>query len=112
MAHKYNAKKTAVDDITFDSKKEATRYRELKALERVGKIDRLELQPRFVLMDGFRYEGKAVRKIEYVADFLYRDLSTCELIVEDVKGVKTDVYKIKKKLFLKRYGNEYKFKEV
>lgn len=112
MAHKYNAKKTAVDGITFDSKKEATRYRELKALERVGKIDRLELQPRFVLMDGFRYEGKAVRKIEYVADFLYRDLSTCELIVEDVKGVKTDVYKLKKKLFLKHYGNEYKFKEV
>ena len=112
MAHKYNAKKTAVDGITFDSRKEATRYRELKALERVGKIDRLELQPRFVLMDGFRYEGKAIRKIEYVADFLYRDLSTCELIVEDVKGVKTDVYKIKKKLFLKRYGNEYKFKEV
>lgn len=112
MKHKYNAKKTVVDGITFDSKKEATRYRELKALERVGKIDRLELQPRFVLMDGFRYEGKAVRKIEYVADFLYRDLSTCELIVEDVKGVKTDVYKLKKKLFLKRYGNEYKFKEV
>ena len=112
MAHKYNAKKTAVDGITFDSKKEAARYEVLKGLELVGKIDRLELQPRFVLMDGFRYEGKAIRKIEYVADFLYRDLSTCELIVEDVKGVKTDVYKLKKKLFLKHYGNEYKFKEV
>ena len=112
MAHKYNAKKTVVDGIKFDSKKEAARYEVLKGLELVGKIDRLELQPRFVLMDGFRYEGKAVRKIEYVADFLYRDLSTCELIVEDVKGVKTDVYKLKKKLFLKHYGNEYKFKEV
>ena len=112
MAHKYNAKKTVVDGIKFDSKKEAARYEVLKGLELVGKIDRLELQPRFVLMDGFRYEGKAIRKIEYVADFLYRDLSTCELIVEDVKGVKTDVYKLKKKLFLKHYGNEYKFKEV
>lgn len=112
MAHKYNAKKTVVDGITFDSKKEAVRYKELKALELVGKIDRLELQPRFVLMDGFRYEGKAIRKIEYIADFLYRDLSTYELVVEDVKGVKTDVYKLKKKLFLKHYGNEYKFKEV
>ena len=88
------------------------RYKELKELQLVGKIDRLELQPRFVLMEGFRYEGKAIRKIEYVADFLYRDLSTLELIVEDVKGVKTDVYKIKKKLFLKNYGNEYKFMEV
>lgn len=112
MTHKYNARKTAVDGITFDSRKEAERYKELKELQRVGKIDGLELQPRFTLMDGFRYEGKAVRKIEYVADFFYLDLSTYELIVEDVKGVKTDVYKLKKKLFLKRYGNEYKFKEV
>lgn len=111
-ANKYHAKKTTVDGITFDSRKEAERYKELKALELVGKIDRLELQPRFVLMDGFRYEGKAIRKIEYVADFLYRDLSTLELVVEDVKGVKTDVYKLKKKLFLKHYGNEYKFVEV
>ena len=112
LTHKYHAKKTTVDGITFDSRKEAERYKELKALELVGKIDMLELQPRFVLMEGFRYEGKAIRKIEYVADFLYRDLSTLELVVEDVKGVKTDVYKLKKKLFLKRYGNEYKFKEV
>ena len=110
--HKYNAKKTVVDGIKFDSKKEAMRYKELKALERVGKIDRLELQPRFLLQDGFRYDGKAVRKIEYVADFLYRDLSTFELVVEDVKGVKTDVYKLKKKLFLKRYGDEYRLEEV
>ena len=112
LTHKYNAKKTTVDGITFDSRKEAERYKELKALELVGKIDMLELQPRFVLMEGFRYEGKAIRKIEYVADFLYRDLSTLELVVEDVKGVKTDVYKLKKKLFLKHYGNEYKFVEV
>ena len=110
--HKYNAKKTVVDGIKFDSKKEAKRYKELKALELVGKIDRLELQPRFLLQDGFRYEGKAIRKIEYVADFLYRDLSTYELVVEDVKGVKTDVYKLKKKLFLKRYGDEYRLEEV
>lgn len=112
LKSKYNAQKVTVDGIKFDSRKEAERYKELKALQRVGKIDRLELQPRFVLMDGFRYEGKAIRKIEYIADFLYRDLSTYELVVEDVKGVKTDVYKLKKKLFLKHYGNEYKFKEV
>lgn len=112
MTHKYNARKTAVDGITFDSRKEAERYKELKALELVGKIDMLELQPRFELQESFKHKGKTIRKIEYVADFLYRDLSTYELIVEDVKGVKTDVYKLKKKLFLKRYGNEYKFKEV
>lgn len=112
MTHKYHAKKTAVDGITFDSRKEAERYKELKALELVGKIDMLELQPRFELQESFKHKGKTIRKIEYVADFVYRDLSTYELIVEDVKGVKTDVYKLKKKLFLKRYGNEYKFKEV
>ncbi len=110
--HKYNAKKTVVDGIKFDSRKEAERYKELKALERVGKIDMLELQPRFELQESFKHKGKTIRKIEYVADFLYRDLSTLELVVEDVKGVKTDVYKIKKKLFLKHYGNEYKFVEV
>lgn len=112
LTHKYHAKKTAVDGITFDSRKEAERYKELKALERVGKIDRLELQPRFELQESFKHKGKTIRKIEYVADFLYRDLSTLELVVEDVKGVKTDVYKLKKKLFLKHYGNEYKFVEV
>lgn len=112
MAHKYHAKKTVIDGITFDSKKEAMRYKELKALERVGKIDMLELQPRFELQESFKHEGKTIRKIEYVADFIYRDLSTLELVVEDVKGVKTDVYKLKKKLFLKHYGSEYKFMEV
>lgn len=44
MTHKYNAKKTVVDGIAFDSKKEAMRYKELKELERVGKIDRLDLE--------------------------------------------------------------------
>ena len=105
MTHKYHAKKTTVDGTTFDSRKEAERYKELKALERVGKIDRLELQPRFELQESFKHKGKTIRKIEYVSDFLYRDLSTLELVVEDVKGVKTDVYKLKKKLFLKIYGN-------
>ena len=112
LTHKYHAKKTAVDGITFDSRKEAERYKELKALERVRKIDGLELQPRFELQESFKHKGKTIRKIEYVADFLYLDLSTLELVVEDVKGVKTDVYKLKKKIFLKIYGNEYKFVEV
>ena len=52
MAHKYNAKKTVVDGIKFDSKKEAARYEVLKGLERVGKIDRLELQPRFEVQES------------------------------------------------------------
>lgn len=108
---KYNARKTEVDGILFDSKKEARRYKELKLLEKAKEVENLKLQPRFVLMEGFRHEGKAIRKIEYIADFMYFDNMSNELVVEDTKGYKTDVYNVKKKLFLKRYGEQYKFIE-
>lgn len=98
---KYRAKKTVIDGIKFDSKKEAKRYIVLKALEGKGEIEKLMLQPRFLLQEGFRKNGKAYRKIEYVADFMYEQDG--KLIVEDVKGIKTDVYKLKQKLFEKRY---------
>lgn len=98
---KYRAKKTEIDGIKFDSKKEAKRYIALKELEKKGNIEKLTLQPRFLLQEGFRKNGKAYRKIEYVADFMYRQDG--KLIVEDVKGIKTDVYKLKQKLFEKRY---------
>lgn len=109
---KYNSIKTIVDGIKFDSKKEARRYKELKVLERAGTIKELELQPRFILQDKFKLEGKTHRKIEYVADFKYWDKEKETWIVEDVKGVKTDVYKLKKKIFLKKYGREYTFIEI
>ena len=112
MAHKYNAKKTVVDGITFDSRKEAARYKELKALELVGKIDRLELQPRFEVQEGYRYKGKAIRKVEYVADFKYLDMERGVWVVEDVKGMRTNVYKLKLKMFLRRYGDFFDFREV
>lgn len=110
MRHKYNAKKTVVDGITFDSKAEAARYCELKLLERQGIIKDLRLQPRFRLQDGFTAsDGKKIRPLDYVADFAYTD--GAKKVVEDVKGVQTDAYKIKKKLFLKRYP-EFVFCEV
>lgn len=98
---KYRAKKTVIDGIKFDSKKEAKRYIVLKALEGRGEIEKLMLQPRFLLQEGFRKNGKAYRKIEYVADFMYEQDG--KLIIEDVKGIKTDVYKLKQKLFEKKY---------
>ena len=98
---KYRAKKTEIDGIKFDSKKEAKRYIVLKALESKGEIENLTLQPKFLLQEGFRKNGKAYRKIEYVADFMYEQDG--KLIIEDVKGIKTDVYKLKQKLFEKRY---------
>lgn len=88
---KYGAKKTEVDGFVFASKREAARYSELKLLERAGEIKKLELQPKFDLM------VKNIHVAYYIADFMYFDEKD-RLVVEDVKGVKTDVYRLKKKL--------------
>lgn len=101
MESKYKNKKTQVDMYVFDSAKEAQRYRELKLLERAGEISNLELQPRFLLQESFKKNGKTYRKIEYVADFKYTENG--KTIVEDVKGLQTDVFKIKHKMFEKKY---------
>ena len=109
---KYNAKKTNVDGIKFDSIREADRYCELKLLEKAKEIRNLELQPRFLLQDKFKDKmGTTHRKIEYVADFMYIDKDD-KKIVEDVKGMTTGVYKLKKKLFLNLYDSEYDFREI
>lgn len=109
---KYNASKVVIDGRRFDSRREAKRYEELKQREAAGKIAQLELQPRFELQPAFRYRGEAVRKIEYVADFRYLDYERGGLVVEDVKGMKTDVYRLKRKLFLAKYGDGVIFEEV
>ena len=103
---KYRARKVEVDGIIFDSHKEARRYRELKLLEQAGKIKDLGLQPNFLLQPSYKKDGKTIRKIEYIADFTYYDLERNEMVVEDVKGFRTDVYRLKKKKF------EYKFPEM
>lgn len=95
---KYHAKKTVVDGIKFDSKKEAKRYLELKAMEKVGSIKNLQLQVPFILIEKSKYG----RSIKYVADFVYNRNGS--KVVEDVKGVKTPVYKLKKRLMAEKYG--------
>lgn len=106
---KYSSAKTDVDGIRFDSKKEAEFYAELKLRERAGEISHLRLQPRYLLQEAFKHEGKQYREIEYVADFEY--IENGETVVVDVKGFKTAVYMIKKKLFLYKYGDRVKFIE-
>ena len=69
--NKYRNKKEIEDDYVFDSIQESRRYKELKLLLKAGKISDLELQPRFLLQDSFKKNGKTFRKIEYVADFMY-----------------------------------------
>ena len=101
---KYNARKTEVDGVTFDSAAEAARYVELKMLQAAGDILDLELQPSYTLVPPFTTErGEKVRAIVYRADFRYLDARTNRRIVEDVKGMKTEVYKIKRKLLLWRF---------
>lgn len=99
--HKYNAQKTTVAGITFDSKAEAERYTELKLLEKAGVISGLRLQPVYPLQSGFNRNDKRYRPIKYKADFEY--IQDNQTVVEDVKGVETEAFKIKKKMFLVKY---------
>jgi hypothetical protein len=108
--HKYNAKPTTIGSVKFDSKAESQRYMALILSEKAGKISELTLQPKFVLLEKFRYHGKGIRAIHYVADFQYKE--KCKWIIEDVKGMRTPVYEIKLKLFLSLYGDLYTFREV
>lgn len=96
--NKYKNKICELDGIKFASKKEMTRYKELKLLEKNGDITELELQPRFTLQPRYRKDGKTIRKIEYVADFSYRDKKG-KHIVEDVKRRSHGRVQIKEKDF-------------
>lgn len=100
---KYHSQKTVVDGITFDSRKEANRYQELKLLERMGEISDLRRQVKYELIPVQRIEGKlAERACSYVADFVY--LENGKLVVEDTKGYRTPDYIIKRKLMLHIHG--------
>lgn len=99
-ANKYQAQKCVYNGLQFDSKRELARYLELRLLERIGQITGLKRQVKFELIPSQKDEsGKCVeRSLTYVADFTY--YQNREFVVEDCKGVKTEVYKIKKKLML------------
>ena len=100
---KYRSKRTVIDGITFDSKKEANRYCELKLLEKSGEIKNLELQKKYILIPAQRIDGKLIeRECSYRADFVYETKDG--IVVEDTKGFRTAEYKIKRKLMLERYG--------
>ena len=101
---KYNARKTVVDGITFDSKKEAARYQELRLMVRGGLIHDLEHQVAFTLIPSQQNElGRTIeRPVTYVADFVYKEGS--RQVVEDCKGVRTPVYVLKRKMMLYFHG--------
>ena len=97
--NKYRNRKIIVDGIEFDSKLEAKKYRELKLLEKAGLIKNIRRQVKFELQPKYKKNNKSIRSINYVADFTYYDVKKGKLIIVDTKGFKTDVYKLKKKMF-------------
>lgn len=119
---KYHAIKTTVDGIQFDSKREAQRYQQLKLMVKAGLICNLNRQVKYELIPAQYIDGKCVeRAVTYVSDFEYDEMVPASLrvrtvmaddnikiagrhIVEDVKGVRTKDYIIKRKLMLHKYG--------
>ena len=100
--HKFKNTPTEVDGILFQSKKEATRWRMLLLLQKAGKIKDLSRQV------SYRLDVNEQKICTYIADFLYHDVDLDRLVVEDVKGVRTPEYKLKRKLMLAIYGIEIK----
>jgi len=100
---KYRSRKVTLDGITFDSVRESRRYQELKLLERAGKIVDLKRQVKYRLLPSQKIGNKTVeREVSYIADFTYWQGN--EFVVEDVKGVKTKDYILKRKMMLYFHG--------
>ena len=102
--NKYRNRKVEYAGHKFDSVKECERYKDLVLLLEAGEISNLRTQVKFPLVPSMKTpDGQTVRGIKYVADFTYYTKRGA-FVVEDCKGVQTEVYKIKKKLLLDRYG--------
>ena len=111
---KYHSEKVTVDGETFDSRKEARRWQELRLLQKAGQISELRRQVKFVLIPTQRavdtrgpkggvIKGKVLeREVAYIADFVYTEDG--KTVVEDTKGMKTKDYIIKRKLMRFVYG--------
>lgn len=112
MRSKYHAKKVTIGGVKHDSKAEGRRWQELKLMERAGEISDLKRQVKFELIPAQRDStGKLLeRAVCYIADFEYIDRRTNCCVVEDVKGVRTKEYIIKRKLML--YLRGIKIREV
>lgn len=112
--NKYHSEKVTVDGETFDSRKEARRWQELRLLQKAGQISELRRQVKFVLIPTQRavdtrgpkggvIKGKVLeREVAYIADFVYTEDG--KTVVEDTKGMKTKDYIIKRKLMRFVYG--------
>ena len=113
MRSKYGARKVEIDGMTFDSKKEARYYLFLREAERKGEISGLRMQVPYELIPAIhekvtvhlKTKDKEVERciqkaVHYIADFVYYDNATGKEEVVDVKGIRTEGYKLKKKMML------------
>lgn len=110
---KYHNRVLSTQDGKFDSVREFRRWQELKLMQKAGEIYELQRQVPFVLIPTQRDQltGKVIeRECKYIADFTYRLCKNGRIVVEDAKGAKTEVYKLKKKIMLYRHG--IRIKEV
>lgn len=94
--NKYHNKKCIYKDMTFDSKKERDYYVILEMMLKNNQITDLKTQVKFELQPSFKFNGKTIRSISYIADFTY--IKDGKLIIVDTKGYRTEVYKLKKKM--------------
>ena len=114
--NKYNNNRVICDGHVFDSEKERDRYIVLRQMQRKGEIFSLQLQKEFVLtetiyIDDFgrvvseKTKGRKLyaKRSKYICDFFYYN-SYGDQVAEDVKGYKTDLYQLKKKVIADKYG--------
>jgi hypothetical protein len=107
---KYKSQKIVIDGYTFDSKVEAKYYEQLKEAKAKGMIQSFELQPQYELIKKFTdAEGKKHRAIKYKADFAVYQFDGSVWVI-DIKGMATETAKLKRKMFLSKYGYSYKLK--
>ena len=104
--NKYKNKSVEYHGIKFDSKKEMAYYIKLELLEQKGIIKDLELQKSFELQPSFKLNGKTYKKITYRADFSYVSVQDNKIHIVDTKGFRTQVHKLKRKMFAYKYGIE------
>jgi hypothetical protein len=112
MSHKYNARPANFNGYRFDSLAEMECYKNLLSLEQAGKISGLTVHPSFELQKPFiDFSGAKQQAIKYVADFSFIESGNPLPVVADVKGVETQAWRIKKRLFLYRYP-EYELRVI
>lgn len=93
------------------AKKNGRYYQQLKLMKRQGLITDIKLQVKFELQPKYKKNNKTIRAINYIADFTYFDVNKGKTIIVDTKGYRTDIYKLKKKIFEYKYPN-LEIKEV